>query len=110
MFEPTPIYIADTVFFNTYLPPASGYSGAETCDPAGDLFLYQFKLKISSGTTLVGQTDVESGRILGSGVLSGGKFKIYIGKGEIGSQAIKDQKELDLEGIFGPIFWIENKR
>ncbi len=110
MFEPTPIYIADTIFFNTYLPPASGSSGGETCNPAGDLFLYQFKLKISGGSTMIGQTGVDSGRILGSGVLSGGKFKIYIGKGEIGSQAIQDQKEIDLEGIFGPIFWIESKR
>lgn len=110
LFEPTPIYIASTIFFNTYLPPSSGGSGVETCDPAGDLYLYQFKLKISSGTAMVGQTDVEAGRVLGSGVLSGGKYKIYIGTGEIGSQAIKDQKEINLEGIFGPIFWIENKR
>ncbi len=110
MFEPTPIYIAETVFFNTYLPPTGGVTGGETCDPAGDLYLYQFKLKIVNGTIKIGSTGVESGRILGSGVLSGGKFKIYIGKGEIGSQAIQDQMEIDLKGIFGPMFWIENKR
>ncbi len=112
LFEPTPIYIAETIYFNTYLPPAGGggSGGTETCDPAGDLFLYQFKLKISNGTIKVGSTGVESGRILGSGVLSGGKYKIYIGKGEVGSQTIQEQIEVDLKGIFGPIFWIEKKR
>jgi len=111
LFEPTPIFIAETVFFNTYLPPAGGGGAStETCDPAGDLYLYQFKLKISNSTVKVGSTGVESGRILGSGVLSGGKYKIYIGKGEIGSQTIQEQLEIDLKGIFGPMFWIEKKR
>ncbi len=110
MFEPTPIYISDEIFFNTYLPPSGAIGSDETCDPAGDLFLYRFKMKISSGTTKIGRAKMEMGRILGSGVLSGGKYKIYIGKGEIGSQAIQDQIEIDLEGIFGPIFWIEKKR
>ncbi len=110
MFEPTPIYIAETIFFNTYLPPSGGSSGTETCDPAGDLYLYQFKLKLTNGTIKIGGGSIESGRILGSGVLSGGKYKIYIGQGEVGSQTIQDQMEIDLEGIFGPMFWIEKKR
>jgi len=109
LFEPTPIYMGNTIYFSTYLPSDDTMSGDETCDPAGDMFIYQFELSVSAPNTFIGSLGIESGRIVGSGVLTGGKYKIYTGNGEIGSTGLGDSKDVDLSGIFGPMFWIENK-
>lgn len=109
LFEPTPIYIGGKVYFNTYVPPTGG-GGVDPCEPAGDLYLYQFGINLAGGTTYFGSVGVQKARILGSGVLSGGKYKIYIGTGEVGSTELLAAINAEISGIFGPLFWIENKK
>ena len=90
LFEPKPIFLNSMLLFNTYVPPVSGGGAFDPCDPGGDLFIYSFRLNASSNETGVEFTDVTDGRIVGSGVLSGGKAMLYVGGGEIGSTQIKD--------------------
>ena len=66
-------------------------------------------MDISSGSLAISAPDVEKGRILGSGLLSGGQYKIYIGDGEVGSTLVLKQEEIKLDDIFGPFFWNEKK-
>lgn len=112
LFSPAPIYIGGYLFFNTYVPPdGSESSGDETCDPAGDLYVYSFKFSVVNGTITLESPSVTKGRILGSGLLSGSEYKIYIGDGEIGSQKLPPGKQpkIGLTDSFGILFWKENK-
>jgi len=110
LFSPAPIYIGGYLFFNTYLPPADAGSGVdETCDPAGDLYVYSFKFSVIDGTITLDAPNISKGRILGSGLLSGNKYKLYIGDGEIGSLPIDRKPQVGIEDSFGLLFWKENK-
>jgi type IV pilus assembly protein PilY1 len=112
MFAPAPIYIGGYLIFNTYVPPNNDGSTAnddETCDPAGDLFVYLFKLDVTDGVISLESPNVSKGRILGSGLLSGDKYKIYIGDGEIGSKKITAQQPLGIKNSYGIMFFRENK-
>ncbi len=109
MFEPTPLFINSTLYFNTYAPVELRTIN-NPCTALGGQYVYQLKISASGAAVAVSAVVVEPGKILGYGALAGGKYKIYFGEGELGGSTIKDQETLTLENIFGNILWQENKR
>lgn len=109
IFEPYPIYINNTIYFNTYVPSQAG-KVIDPCSPQGNQHIYQFTLALSGGQTELTDVSVESGKIQGSGLLSGGKFKIYKGSGDVGGTDVIDQETIDVESVFGSISWEEERR
>ena len=112
MFEPYPLYINSEVIFNTFVPDRLIGSGddLDPCNPPGNQYIYRFFLNTTGGTTTIQDPLVSAGKIHGYGSLSGGEYKIYFGDGEVGSLELGDQDLVDLSDIFGPLFWIENKK
>ena len=108
IFDPNPIYLNSQVLFNTYAPDA--VSNTDMCNPPGNQYIYSFYLDSSGGTISITDPTVESGKIQGHGSLTGGKYKIYTGQGEVGSPEVKSQDTIDMSELFGPMFWIENKK
>jgi type IV pilus assembly protein PilY1 len=108
LFEPNPLFLNYQVYFNTYAPTTSGVTD-DPCACEGNQWVYSFKLTGMGTGFIISDTDVFSGKIQGYGALSGGKFKLYIGKGEAGSPDIQSQETIDLSDIFGPIFWKEDR-
>jgi hypothetical protein len=108
MFEPTPLFIQRTLYFNTYAPDVVG-TEIDPCSPPGNQYVYSLHISSTGATMAVSEVEVTPGKILGYGSLSGGKYKIYIGEGELGSSTITDQETVDLSDIFGPIFWKEDR-
>lgn len=117
MFEPSPIYFNHYVIFNTYTPNVNTVND-ETCDPKGNMRVYQFRL-LSSSSGTASKIDAMSGaenRILGSGTfLSSGDsgesaFKVFMGTSSPYSPVVDGVKDLKLSDIYGPMFWLENRR
>lgn len=112
MFEPYPIYINSEVIFNTFVPDRliGEDEDLDPCNPPGNQYIYRFFLNTTGGTATFSDPLIKEGKIHGYGSLSGGEFKFYFGDGEVGSLNLGDQDLIDLSDIFGPLFWIENKK
>ncbi len=111
IFEPYPLYLNSQVIFNTYAPDiVASEEDIDMCNPPGNQYIYSFFLDSCGGTIDITDPLVESGKIQGHGSLTGGKYKIYTGKGEVGSPEVKSQDTIDMSDLFGPMFWIENKK
>ena len=112
LIEPYPVFLDYEMIFNTFAPGRQSSSSGEIdpCNPPGNQFLYRFFLNTTAGITNINDPIVESGRIHGYGSLTGGKYKVYSGEGEIGNLQIKKQDTVDLTNIFGPMFWLESKK
>jgi type IV pilus assembly protein PilY1 len=109
LFEPNPVLINSQVYLNTYAPISKG-SIVDPCAPQGNQFVYNFSINSTGTNIYLADSQVVSGKIQGYGALSGGRFKIYIGEGEVGSPDIKSQETIDLSDSFGVIFWVEKKK
>ncbi len=112
LIEPYPLYIDHEVIFNTFLPTRQSGSGSEIdpCNPPGNQYLYSFFLHTSGGVANINDPIVGEGKLHGYGAFTGGDYKIYTGPGKIGSPEIEHQDTVDLSNIFGPMFWMENKK
>jgi type IV pilus assembly protein PilY1 len=109
LFEPNPVFINSQVFLNTYAPISRG-SVTDPCQSQGNQFVYNFSISSTGTNIYLTDSQVVSGKIQGYGALSGGRYKIYIGEGEVGSPTIKSQETVDLTDTFGVIFWVEKKK
>ncbi|MCK4889551.1 MAG: hypothetical protein KAS97_06425, partial [Candidatus Aminicenantes bacterium] len=110
IFEPYPIFINSTIYFNTYVPTTTSIKDVDPCAQEGNQSIYSFKVRAGGGEIFIEDPIVEAGKIQGSGLLSGGKYKIYKGSGVVGSVDVIDQETIDVESVFGSMTWEEKKR
>ena len=110
IFEPYPIFINSTIYFNTYVPKTTSTKIIDPCVQEGNQSIYSFRVRAGGGEITLEEPKVEAGKIQGSGLLSGGKYKIYKGSGVVGSTDVIDQETIDVESVFGSMTWEEKKR
>ncbi len=110
IFEPYPIFINSTIYFNTYVPQTTSTKIIDPCVQEGNQSIYSFKVRAGGGQITLEDPKVEAGKIQGSGLLSGGKYKIYKGSGVVGSTDVIEQDTIDVESVFGSMTWEEKKR
>lgn len=124
IFEPTPIFIDNTLTMNTYSPeaavdnttidPVTGLPITPACGSSsgfsGKHFVYQFTLGRIGTSLAITSTNVFGGKILGSGVLSSGKYIIYYGSQTPGFYTVTGRETPSLEDLFGTILWKEDKQ
>jgi len=110
IFEPYPIFINSTIYFNTYVPTTTSTKVIDPCVQEGNQSIYSFKVRAGGGEITIEDPIVEAGKIQGSGLLSGGKYKIYKGSGVVGSTDVIDQETIDVESVFGSMTWEEKRR
>jgi hypothetical protein len=112
IFEPTPIFVNNTLTMNTYAPTAA--EGTVGCGASagfsGKHSIYQFTLGKLGAASAITFTNSFGGKILGSGVLSSGEYIVYIGAETVGTFTATNYYRPSLADTFGPIIWKEDKR
>ncbi len=116
LFEPSPLFIAKKVYFMTFAPQGSS-SGGSSDDPCsgdsasgGGHFIYNFGLSTSGSTINITDPTAAAGKLLGYGALSGTKYKPYIGQSQVGGFVSTSTPPIDLDNVFGPMLWKEEKQ
>ncbi len=117
LYEPTPLLINNLIFFNTFSPedlfdPNAPPDEENVCveNPvSGQQFIYKCSFISSNGGVSITGAVTYAQKILGYGLLSGGKYKLYTGAGVPGSFSISGTETIVLTDIFGPMYWKENK-
>lgn len=113
-YEPTPIFINNTIYFNTFAPVSIEEVVTEnSCTEArvtGTHYIYRFKVNNSNGVITISEPSTQPGKILGFGLLSSGKYVIYFGGSTPGGFSISNPEMINLSNIFGPLMWLENKK
>lgn len=116
LFEPSPLFIANRVYFMTFSPQGGG-GGGSTDDPCsgnsddgGQHYIYNFGLKAKGNTVSVADLTATAGKILGYGALSGTQYKLYIGQSNVGGFVSTATPPIELDNIFGPMLWKEEKQ
>ncbi len=91
MFEPSPLFVANHVYFMTFSPHEGTGSTGSSDDPCGSTssvgglhYIYQFKLTSKGTTFTLGDFLSQTGKILGYGPMDD-KWKPYFGSGEAGN-------------------------
>ena len=114
MFEPSPLYLASSVYFMTFAPEGTG--GGSVLDPCsgdsaagGQHFIYNFGLSTHGNTVYINDPTAAAGKILGYGALSGTQYKLYIGQSNVGGFVSTATPPIELDNIFGPMLWKEEK-
>jgi type IV pilus assembly protein PilY1 len=110
LFDPKPIFFNYNLIFNTYVPPVSAGGAFDPCNPGGSLYVYTFRLSTAQNEDVIQDTDVTKGKIVGSGLLSGGRFLTYIGDGSFGSTSLSGVRSIPPGQNFGRMLWLEHKR
>jgi Tfp pilus tip-associated adhesin PilY1 len=115
LFEPSPLYLANKVYFMTFAPQGAG-GGGSSDDPCsgnsadgGQHYIYNFGLKAKGNTVSVADLTAISGKILGYGALSGTQYKLYIGQSNVGGFVSTTTPPIELDNVFGPMLWKEEK-
>ena len=115
-FEPSPLYIAHRVYFMTYAPSGGGGGGSsdDPCsgnsDDGGGHFIYNFGLSASGSTINITDPTATAGKLLGWGGLSGTQDKLYPGEGNVGGFISTSTPPIELDNVFGPLLWKEEKQ
>ncbi len=116
MFEPSPLFVANHVYFMTFSPHEGTGSTGSSDDPCGSTssvggmhYIYQFKLTSKGSQFAIGDFLAQSGKILGFGPMDD-KWKPYFGQGEAGNFVPGTTPPIDLSNIFGPLMWKEEKK
>ncbi len=115
-FEPSPLFLANTVYFMTFAPQGSG-GGGSSDDPCsgnsgdgGQHYIYSFGLSARGNTVNIGTISATAGKILGYGALSGTQYKLYIGQSNVGGFVSTSTPPIELDNVFGPMLWKEEKQ
>lgn len=116
MFEPSPLFVANHVYFMTFSPHEGTGSTGSSNDPCGSTssvggmhYIYQFKLTSKGSQFAIGDFLAQSGKILGFGPMDD-KWKPYFGEGEAGNFVPGTTPAIELNNIFGPLMWKEEKK
>ena len=115
LFDPSPLFIKNVVYYQSFAPEGTGGGGTSSDPCSGDSGdsgkHYLYTMGIDSGATgiTISNPSVTNQRVMGYGLLSGLKYKIYVGAGEIGGFKVTSNASILLDNITGPMLWKENK-
>jgi hypothetical protein len=116
LFEPSPLFLASRVYFMTFSPQGSGGGGSSddpcSCDSAdgGQHYIYNFGLSTQGSTISITSPTATPGKLLGYGALSGTEYKLYIGESNVGGFVSTATPPIELDNVFGPMLWKEDKK
>ena len=114
IFEPQPLFINGRIYFTTFSPLGTGGTGsaddlcAGSSNSSGEHFTYKLGVTSTGNSVDLVTPTVTREKILGYGVLSGNKYKIYFGQGAVGSFSVTPGPWINMDNVFGPLFWKEN--
>ncbi len=116
MFEPSPLYVGYKVYFMTFSPHEGEGSTGSSDDPCGGSssvggkhYIYTFTLTSQGNTFTIGDFMAQAGKILGYGPMDD-KWKPYLGDGAAGNFKPNPTPPVELDNIFGPMLWKEDKK
>lgn len=115
-YEPSPLFLNNIVYLNTFSPwtpppdPNGEIDLCETPPVTGFHQVYKFTLAANGSNISIPSASDFAGKILGFGLLSSGKYKIYFGGSTPGGFQIDTPETISLDDIFGPVVWKENKK
>jgi len=66
-------------------------------------------LSARGSTVNIGTISATAGKILGYGALSGTQYKLYIGQSNVGGFVSTSTPPIELDNVFGPMLWKEEK-
>lgn len=114
-YEPMPLLLNNWIYMNTFSPetPELDPDTVYLCSAppiTGYHNIYKFHLASSGNNVSIPETYSTPGKILGFGLLSSGKYKVYSGASTPGGFGIAKSETITLDDIFGPVVWKENKK
>jgi hypothetical protein len=116
LFEPSPLYLANRVYFMTFSPQGTGSGGSSddpcSCDSAdgGQHYIYNFAFNTNGSNVNITDSTAIAGKLLGYGALSGTQYKLYIGESSVGGFISTSTPPIEVDNVFGPLLWKEDKR